>query len=116
MTENRIKVLGQAFPNAATLTTLYSVPSTWGATPTNSAVVSTITACNQSATATSIRIRVSVAGAGVASKDYIAYDVPINGNETISFTLGVTLNATDAIQVYADLATVSFNAFGQEIS
>jgi hypothetical protein len=31
-------------------------------------------------------------------------------------TLGITLAATDVITVYASTTTVSFNAFGSEIS
>ena len=104
------KVLGQSAPSAATLTTLYTVP---GAT---SAVVSTVTACNQSATATAIRIAVRPAGAGIASSHYVAYDLPIGGNETITWTLGMTLATTDVLSVYATLATVSFNLFGVELT
>lgn len=104
------KVLGQSAPSAATLTTLYTVP---GAT---SAVVSTLTACNRTSTATAIRIAVRPAGAAIANQHYLACDLPIGGTETISFTLGVTLAATDVVSVYATLATVSFAAFGSEIA
>ena len=104
------KALGQSAPGAASLTTLYTVP---GAT---SAIVSSITVCNQSATPTSFRIAIRPAGAGVAAQHYIAYDVPILANEPWSFTEGITLATTDVISVYATLATLSFNAFGQEIT
>lgn len=104
------KVLGQSNPSATTATTLYTVPSS------TQAVVSTITVCNQAATAATYRIAVRVAGASLAASQYIAYDVSLPGNATDTLTLGVTLGATDVITVYASSATVSFNAYGSELS
>ena len=104
------KVLGQVAPSAATLTTLYTVPAS------TQTVVSTIAVCNQSASATTFRIAIRVAGAGISGEDYIAYDSTISGNDTTFITVGITLAATDVISVYSTAATVSFNAFGSEIS
>lgn len=103
-------VLGQSNPSATTLTDAYTVP---GATQT---VISTIVICNRSATPTSYRISVAVAGAADANEQYLAFDVDINGNSSNTLTLGITLNAADVIRVYATLATLSFNIFGAEIS
>jgi hypothetical protein len=104
------KVLGQSNPSATTATSLYTVPA---ATQT---IVSTITVCNQSATAATYRIAVRVAGAALAANQYVAYDVSLPGNATDTLTLGVTLGATDVITVYASTANLSFNAFGSEIA
>ncbi len=104
------KVLGQSSPAAATATTLYTVPAA------TSAVVSTITVCNRSATATSHRIAIRPAGAALANQHYLAYDVPIGGNQMQALTIGIGLAATDVITVYATLATLSFNAYGLEES
>jgi len=104
------KVLGQVAPTAATLTTLYTVPAS------TSSVVSTITVCNTSAVATTYRISIQVAAAADNVKQYIAYDAPIAANETKSYTIGVTLATTDVLKCYATLATVSFSAFGAEIT
>ena len=104
------KVLGQIAPSAATLSTLYTVPAS------TQAVVSTISVCNQSATATTFRIAIRVAGAGISGEDYIAYDSTVAANDTTMLTIGITLAATDVISVYSTAATVSFNAFGSEIS
>ena len=57
-----------------------------------------------------------VAGAALAATQYIAYDVSLPANATDTLTLGVTLGATDVITVYASSATMSFNAYGSEIS
>lgn len=104
------KVLGQSNPSATTLTTLYTVP---GAT---SAIGSTLTVCNRSATPTSYRLAVRPAGAAISNEHYLAYDVPIDGNETVTFTLGLSLATTDVVSVYATLATLSFNLSGVELT
>jgi hypothetical protein len=105
-----LKVLGQSNPSATTLTTLYTVGAS------TSTVVSSITVCNRSATATSFRVAVRPAGAAIDDKHYLYYDVTIAGNDTFAATLGITLATTDVISVYATLATLSFQAYGQENS
>lgn len=104
------KVLGQSNPSATTATTLYTVPSA------TSTIVSTITVCNQAATAGTYRVAVRVAGAALAASQYIAYDVSLPANATDTLTLGVTLAATDVVTVYASSANFSFSAFGSELS
>ncbi len=105
-----LKVLGQSNPLAATPTDAYTVGAS------TSTVVSSITVANRSATGTSYRLSVSVAGAGASDEQYLAYDVSISGYETQTMTLGVTLATTDVVRVYATLATLSFNIFGTEVT
>ena len=100
------KVLAQSNPLAATLTTLYTAPA--------SAVVSTLSVCNQGAT-TTFRVLVSVAGESIDSKQYIIYDTGIDAKDSVFLTLGLTLAATDQVKVYANTANVSFNMFGSEV-
>jgi hypothetical protein len=45
-----------------------------------------------------------------------AYDIAIAANDTTCLTLGLTLATTDVVTVYAGTATMSFAAFGSEIS
>jgi hypothetical protein len=104
------KVLAQSNPSATTATTLYTVPSS------TSTVVSTITVCNQAASAGTFRIAVRPAAETLAAKHYVAYDVAIAANDTTALTLGITLATTDVVTVYASAATMSFNAYGSEIS
>ena len=104
------KVLAQANPLAATLTTLYTVPAA------TSAVASSLVVANRSATATSFRISIAVAGAADSLIQYTHYDVAIEGNETYIATIGVTLATTDVVRCYATLATCTFNLFGIEIT
>jgi glucose-6-phosphate dehydrogenase assembly protein OpcA len=104
------KTLGQSSPAATTNANLYTVPSS------TSTVISTITVCNQASTAGTFRIAVRPAGASIAAVHYLAYDTPIAANDTIALTLGITLATTDVVTVYASSATMSFSAFGSEIS
>ena len=107
---NVYKVLAQSNPSATTATTLYTVPSA------TSTVISTVTVCNQAASAGTFRIAVRPAGASLAAVHYVAYDVAIAANDTTAITLGLTLATTDVVTVYASSATMSFNAYGSEIS
>ena len=104
------KVLGQLNPSATTNTTLYTVPSA------TSTVISSVTICNQAATAGTFRLMVRPAGASLTAVHYVAYDVAIAANDTIALTLGITLATTDVLSVYASSANLSFAAFGSEIS
>jgi glucose-6-phosphate dehydrogenase assembly protein OpcA len=104
------KVLGQSNPAATTLTTLYTVPAS------TSTVASTLNICNQAASAASFRLAVRPAGATIANQHYIAYDVAIPANDSISLTVGITLATTDVVSVYASTANLSFALFGSEIS
>lgn len=104
------KVLGQSAPSATTATTLYTVPSS------TSAVVSTITVCNRDTASGTFRIAIRPSGASLANQHYIAFDASIAANDTVTFTIGVTLATTDVITVYASSANMSFNAFGSELT
>jgi hypothetical protein len=105
-----LKVLGQLDPGATTLTDLYTVPAS------TSAMLSHLVVCNRSATPTTYRISVAVAGAADATKQYLFYDVPIGGNTSHTWHLGISLATTDKVRVYATLATLSFNLFGVEVT
>lgn len=104
------KVLGQVNPSATTLTDGYTVPAL------TSAILSSITVANRSATPTAFRISIAVAGAADSDIQYIAYDAPIGANEVITLTLGISLATTDVVRVYATLATLTFNIFGVQIT
>lgn len=104
------KVLGQSNPAATTLTTLYTVPAS------TETVVSTISVANLSASAITYRIAIRINGATIASAQYLAYDTSLAANSTAAYTLGITLDATDIISVYASDTNAVFQAFGSEIS
>lgn len=106
---NSYKVLGQSAPSATTNTTLYTVPSS------TSAVASTLAVCNRS-TSTNFRVAIRPAGATLANQHYIVYDNYVNQYDTVFLTLGVTLETTDVVTVYAGTANLSFSLFGTEIT
>ncbi len=105
------KVLGQRDPAAATLEIIYTVTA-----PITGAVVSSIVICNRSLTPTEFRIAVSPAGAAISDEMYQYFDRPIPAVDTFVATIGIGLEVTDVIRVYATLATVSFTAHGLEIT
>ena len=102
------KVLGQAAPSATTATDVYTVALS------SEAVVSTIVVCNRAAASGTYRISVRPSGATQADEHYIAYDVPVAGNDSTTLTLGITLEASDVITVYCSTADMSVSVFGSE--
>lgn len=104
------KVLGQSAPSATTNTDIYTVPAS------TSVVSSSIVVANRGTTATTFRIAIRPAGATLANQHYIAYDTTIAANDTVTFSIGVTLAATAVVTVYAGNANLSFSVFGTEIT
>jgi len=107
---NAYKVLGQSDLPATTLTDVYTVPS---ATET---VISTVILANRTSSAMTFRIAIRPDGATISDEHYIAYDVPLAANDSTTLTLGITLDATDVLSVYASAVDMSVNVFGTEIS
>lgn len=104
------KILGQQHPAAATSTVLYTCPTS------TQAVVSTLSIANVTATAGKARVWVAKAGAANAHVYALIYDAAINANSVNTFTLGVTLEATDVIRVYSTNGNdLTFHAYGSEI-
>lgn len=104
------KILGQANPFVTTLTDLYTVPAS------TSASISTLVVANRSATGTTFRASVAIAGAADDPKQYIFYDYIIDGNASVTITIGITLPAAAVLRVYSGAATLSYNVFGVEIT
>lgn len=104
------KVLGQSAPSATTATTLYTVPAA------TTAVVSSIVIANRDASSATYRIAIRPDGATLANSQYIAYDVTVGASDSTVLTLGITMDASDIITVYASTANLTFSAFGSEIS
>lgn len=104
------KVLGQSAPAANTATSLYTVPSA------TSVIVSTIAVCNRGSSNSTFQIAVRPDGAALANQHYLAFNVAIAATDTITFTLGITMDAADIIHVLGSTADLSFSAFGTEIT
>ena len=104
------KVLGQLNPSATTDTDLYTVPSA------TSTVISTIIVCNQDSSDATYRIAIRPDGATLAAEHYIAYDVTVGASDSTTLSLGITLDAADVVTIYGSTGTLSFSAYGSEIS
>jgi hypothetical protein len=103
------KILGQSKPSATTTTNLYIVPS-----ETNT-VISTITVCNLDSSAATYRISCVPSGDTLSDENYIVFGANVPANDTIALTLGLTLNSSGSVNVYASTASIAFGAFGSEI-
>jgi hypothetical protein len=106
---NLLKVLGQSYPASQTATTLYTVPAS------NSAVISTLNICNLNTSNGFFRVAVRPAGATLANSQYIAFDTPLAGSDSIALTLGMSLGNTDVLTVYSSTGNIAFSAFGTEV-
>ena len=83
--------------------------------PASTTFIGFVTFANRSATATTYRLSVGIAGLATEDKQYLAYDIPIIGNST-SKKWWVMLNATDIIRAYAGAATVSVTVNGIQVT
>jgi hypothetical protein len=106
------KPLGQLDLTTASLTTLYTCPSS------TETVISTVILANRSSSADTFRLAVRPDGEAIADKHYVAYDVPVAANDSTTLTLGITLEATDVLSVAAGgtASLMSVNAFGAEVT
>lgn len=99
--------LGAQALAATTDTTLYTCPATRKATVT-------VSLCNRSSTATTVRLALADGALGtLANEDYLEYDVELAGNGTLERDR-ITVAAGHTIIVRAGAATVSAVAFGIE--
>lgn len=104
------KVLAQSAPSATTNTDVYTVGAGKQTT------ISTITVCNRGTTAATYRIAVRPDAATLANQHYVAYDATVGPKDTVTWTIGITADASDVVTVYASSADLSFNIFGVEIA
>jgi len=105
-----LKVLGQAAPMAAALTSLYQVPTGC------SAVVSTLIACNRGAGTALVNVGVAVGGGVLGDAGYLYYSLAVPSHDTFAATVGLSLAADDDVRVYSSTADMSFSLFGTEVS
>jgi hypothetical protein len=111
MATTTYKILGQSAPSSTSNVDMITVGAS------KSHIISTINVANVTASSATIRIYARIAGAAAAVGNALFYDVPINGNTTAQFTLGITLAATDVITVQTSVANaITFTAFGTELA
>lgn len=107
---NAYKILGQVADASANDVELYLVPAS------TEAIISTIIVCNREGSSNTFRIATKDDNSAVSNEDYVAYDTTINANDTITLTLGITLETGAEISVGASDANVTFQVYGTEIT
>jgi hypothetical protein len=111
MATTTYKILGQAAPASTANADLITVGAA------KSQIISTLNIANTTATAATTRVFARIAGAAAAASNAVLYDVSIPANSAASFTLGMTLAATDVITVQTGTANaLTFTAFGTELA
>ena len=100
-------ILAQLFPNAGVETLLYQVANR-GIT----VLFQGITISNHSASQDSLKVSISVGGGATTAKDYVYFNIPINGNDTLLAELDFIMNPTDIIRVVSANGTCSFTLLG----
>jgi len=105
------RILGQINPTGNILSNVYAVPSG------NSAIISSLVIANLSelGTGNSFTLSVNTSGVAVSNSSYIAYKVNCPVKDTVTLTLGITLNAGSILSANANSGNFAFTAFGTEI-
>jgi len=110
---NTYKRLGAINPSANTQTNVYVVPAA------TSAVVSSITICNQAATNASYSIALmnsSEFNSAAPTATFIVRGATVPAADTIILTMGMTANAGMVLVGNTNSPNISFSAFGSEIT
>ena len=109
-----LKVLGQiALASAGAEQQLYKVPAA------TSTTISSIVVANRGSTDRTFVIGIDVGddnGAGSETKDFLYKDVTVLANDTFIATVGLTLAATDSLNVTGSHTDLTFSAFGVEVT
>ena len=109
-----LKVLGQiALGSPGTEEQLYKVPGS------TSVTISSIVVCNRGSADVTFYLGIDVGddnGGDLDTKDYLYKDVTVLGNDTFVATVGMTLAATDSINVDGSSTNLTFTAFGVEVT
>jgi len=109
------KILGQVDTTtlgATTEGTLYTSTSV-------ESIVSSLIITNQAGTSATYRIAVQPsadASSSATAKHWIVYGATVPASDSVILTVGLTLAAGDRIRVWGSTATLSFSAYGSQIS
>lgn len=109
MATKTYKILAQSAPSATTATDIYTVSAS------TQVVISTIIIANRDTSGATYRIALRPNGASLANSHYIAYDTAVGANDSTALSLGITIDASDVVTVYASSANLTFSVFGAEI-
>lgn len=111
MATTTYKILGQSAPSSTANADLITVGAS------KSQIISTLVIANTTTSAATARVFARIAGAAAAASNALIYDTNIPPNSTASFTLGITLAATDVITIQTNTSNaLTFTAFGTELA
>lgn len=103
------KILGQSAPANTSNADLYTCPAS------TQTVISSIVICNTTGLDATARVFIRNNAAAAATSNAIIYDVTIPANGTASYSLGITIDASDVITIRSGTASaLTFSAFGSE--
>lgn len=77
-------------------------------------VVATLRVANRSSVTRTFRVALSRAGASIVDDHYLAYDTPLDANDSVPIL--IYMSNTDVLRVYGSTADVSFNLGGALIT
>jgi hypothetical protein len=101
---------GGAFGKRNSTTTIYTVPSA------TESICSTLAICNRGVENVLYDIAVRPNGATLEDKHLVTFDALVGGEDTVTLTLGISLDAADVIQITASSPELSVTMFGNEIA
>lgn len=104
------KILGQINPSANTLTNVYVTPAA------TEGVVNSIIIANQSVSNSSFSLVVRPINEALADKHYIVRGCVVPASDTLTMTLSLTLPANAILAANTNSTSLSFGAYGVEIS
>ena len=110
MATQTYKILGQVNPTANTMSNVYVVP---GATE---GVVNSIIISNQAATNASFSLTVRPSSEALDGKHFIVRGCVVPASDTLTMTLSLTLPADAILAANTNSSSLSFGAYGVEIS
>lgn len=111
MATTTYKILGQSAPSSTANADLITVGAS------KSQIVSSLVIANTTSSAATARVFARIAGATAAASNALIYDASISPNSVASFTLGITLAATDVLTVRTGTSNaLTFTAFGTELA
>jgi len=101
---------GGAFGKRNSTTTIYTVPSA------TQSICSTLAICNRGLESAYYDIAIRPDGAALENKHLVTFDALVGGEDTITLTLGISLDAADIIQITSSGPDLSVTMFGNEIA
>jgi len=109
------KILGQVATSTLGATTEGTLFTSTGV----ETIVSSLVIANQAGSSATYRIAVQPSadtGSSAADKHWIVYGATVAASDSVILTVGLTLASGDRIRVYGSTATMSFSAYGSQIS